>query len=132
MPECLYPTELGGRAYFEEVPQELPDWMPTADHFPVLKEEGGQRTVGNVRLAHRLCNRIDYSKRIGRPYAKDPARVEAARARAVTEMSGHQASQCWYGTWGWGHLPLETSVGTGTGFPNSWRRTRSMWRCSTR
>jgi len=57
--------------------------MPTADHFPVLKEEGGHRTVENVRLAHRLCNPIDYSKRIGRPYAKDLARVEAARARAV-------------------------------------------------
>ncbi len=87
MPECLCPPELGARAYFEEVPQELPDWMPTADHFPVLREEGGHRTVENVRLAHRLCNRVDYSKRIGRPYAKDLARVEVARAKAVGEIN---------------------------------------------
>ncbi len=79
MPECLCPEELGGREFFEEVTRALSDWMPTADHFPVLREEGGRRTVDNVRLAHRLCNRIDYSKRIGRPHAKDLARGEAAR-----------------------------------------------------
>jgi hypothetical protein len=70
--------------YFQEVRPDLPDWMPTADHFPVLKEQGGHRTVHNVRLAHRLCNRVDYSKRIGRPYASDLARVEAARIAAPT------------------------------------------------
>lgn len=84
MPECLCPSELGGRRYFQEVRPDLPDWMPTADHFPVLKEQGGHRTVDNVRLAHRLCNRVDYSKRIGRSYASDLARVEAARTAATT------------------------------------------------
>jgi hypothetical protein len=91
MPECLCPSELGGREYFQEVRPDLPDWMPTADHFPLLKEQGGHRTVDNVRLAHRLCNRVDYSKRIGRPYASDLARVEAARiaaTRTPTEEPG--------------------------------------------
>lgn len=82
MPKCLCPDALGGRAYFEEKTPSLPDWMPTADHFPKLKEEGGQRTLDNIRLAHRLCNRIDYSRRIGRPHEKDLRRVEEARARA--------------------------------------------------
>jgi len=34
-------------------------------------------TVDNAVLADRLCKRVDYSKSIGRPYAKDLARVEA-------------------------------------------------------
>jgi endonuclease/exonuclease/phosphatase family metal-dependent hydrolase len=86
MPECLCPEELGGRGYFQEMRPDLPDWMPTADHFPVLKEAGGHRTVDNVRLAHRLCNRVDYSKRIGRLYARDLARVQASRAEAVQSL----------------------------------------------
>lgn len=84
MPECLCPEELGGRRYFEDKPPALPDWMPTPDHFPILKKDSGHLTVENVRLAHRLCNRVDYSKSIGRPYEKDLARVEAAREAAIT------------------------------------------------
>jgi hypothetical protein len=79
MEECLCPRELGGRGYFESVTRDLSDWMPTNDHYPTLKCDGGQETVDNSRLAHRLCNRVDYSKRIGRSIAKDLARVEAAR-----------------------------------------------------
>jgi hypothetical protein len=82
IPECLCPQELGGPEYFEEVRPDLPDWMPTADHFPVLKEQGGHRTVDNVRLAHRLCNSVDYSNGSVAP-ARDLARVEAARAEAT-------------------------------------------------
>ena len=59
--------------------------MPTTDHFPILKTHGGHLTVDNVRLAHRLGNRIDYSKQIGRPYAKDLARVKAAREAASAQ-----------------------------------------------
>ena len=36
-----------------------------------------------MRLAHRLCNRVDYSKQIDRPYADDLARVKAAREEAI-------------------------------------------------
>lgn len=79
MPECYCPEERGGACYFEPRGTPLTDWMPTADHYPVLKTRGGHLTVDNVRLAHRLCNRIDYSIQIGRPYAKDLARVKAAR-----------------------------------------------------
>lgn len=79
MPECLCPKELGGRRYFEAKTEALPDWMPTPDHYPILKKDGGHLRVDNVRLAHRLCNRVDYSKSIGRPYKKDLERVETAR-----------------------------------------------------
>lgn len=82
MPKCLCPAELGGRGYFEPVTPELSDWMPTHEHFPRSKASGGHRTVDNALLAHRLCNRVDYSKSIGRPHAKDLARVEEARRRA--------------------------------------------------
>jgi hypothetical protein len=79
MPECLCPEELGGRGYFEPVTSDLPDWMPTHEHYPRTKAKGGHRTVDNALLAHRLCNRVPYAKSIGRSYAKDLARVEAAR-----------------------------------------------------
>ena len=79
VPDCLCPMELGGPGYFEARPAELSDWMPTVDHFPRSKGKGGQRRVENIRLAHRLCNRVDASKSIGRSYAKDLARVEASR-----------------------------------------------------
>lgn len=83
MPECFSPEERGGACYYEEVTDVLTDWMPTPDHYPVLKKDGGHLTVDNVRLAHRLCNRVDYSKQIGRRYAKDLARVRAAREEAI-------------------------------------------------
>lgn len=83
MPQCLCPEELGGRSYFEVVTSQLPDWMPTHEHFPRSRREGGHRTVDNAVLAHRLCNRVDYSKSIGRSYEKDLARVERARLRAI-------------------------------------------------
>jgi hypothetical protein len=92
MPECLCPEELGGRIFFEPVTRALPDWMPTPDHFPVLKKDGGHLTVDNVRLAHRLCNRVDYAKSVGRPYAKDLERVEIARLRAIKERDTRSLS----------------------------------------
>ena len=83
MEECLCPEELGGREYFEPATPALPDWMPTNDHFPILKCDGGKVAVDNSRLAHRLCNRVDYKKQKGHSYAKDLARVEAARLDAL-------------------------------------------------
>jgi hypothetical protein len=84
MGDCLCPEELGGRNYFEPATRDLSDWMPTNDHYPTLACDGGRETVHNSRLAHRLCNRVDYSKRIGRSFAKDLARVEAARQEALS------------------------------------------------
>src|SRR6188768_3211276 len=72
MPECRCPEELGGRGYFEERTFPKPsDWEPTHEHFPRSKREGGHRLVDNALLAHRLCNRIDFSTEVGRPHAKD-------------------------------------------------------------
>jgi hypothetical protein len=83
MPECFCPEELGGACHFEPVTEELTDWMPTVEHFPRPKRDGGQRTLDNAVLAHRLCNRIDYSISAGRPYAKDLERVRMAREAAA-------------------------------------------------
>src|SRR5207249_3646713 len=44
MPECFCPEELGGACYFEPVTDELSDWMPTHEHFPRSKREGGHRS----------------------------------------------------------------------------------------
>ncbi len=77
------PEELGGACYFDPVNDELSDWMPTHEHFPRSKREGGHRDVDNAILAHRLCNRIDYSISVGRPYARDLERVRKAREEAI-------------------------------------------------
>ena len=84
MPECFCPEELGGACYFEPVTAELSDWMPTHEHFPRSKREGGHRDVDNAILAHRLCNRIDYSISVrGRPNPRDLERVRKAREEAI-------------------------------------------------
>ncbi len=41
MPECFCPEELGGTGYFEPVTAGLSDWIPTHEHFPRAKREGG-------------------------------------------------------------------------------------------
>ena len=69
MPECSCPDELGGRQYFDPVTPDLSDWMPTHEHFPLAKRDGGKVAVDNAILAHRLCNRIDYSICVGRSHA---------------------------------------------------------------
>ena len=83
MLECFCPEELGGACYFEPVTEELTDWSPTHEHFPRSKREGGHRSLDNAVLAHRLCNRIDYSIFIGRSYASDLERIEKAREAAA-------------------------------------------------
>jgi hypothetical protein len=83
MRECFCPEELGGACYFEPVTAELSDWMPTHEHSPVSKREGGKVAVDNAILAHRLCNRIDYSISVGRSYASDLKRIRKAREDAI-------------------------------------------------
>lgn len=87
MPECFCPEELGGACYFEPVTNDWSDWrsdwMPTCEHFPVYKSDGGKAVVGNVILAHRLCNRLDHSLRVGRSYARDLERIRKAREEGI-------------------------------------------------
>ena len=82
MPKCFCPEELGGAWHFESV-TEYSDWNPTHEHFPRSKREGGHRSLDNAVLAHRLCNRIDYSISARRPYARDLERVRKAREAAA-------------------------------------------------
>ena len=88
VPECYCLEEPGGACYFKPRGRPLTDRTPTTDHVPKLKTKGGHLSVDNVRLAHRLCSRIDYSKQIGRPHAKDLARVQAARDRGLQARKG--------------------------------------------
>ena len=37
MPECFCPEELGGACYFEPITDELSDWSPTHEHFPLSR-----------------------------------------------------------------------------------------------
>ena len=82
MPKCRCPKELGGAGYFEPFADKS-DWSPTHEHFPIPKRDGGQRTVENSVLAHRLCNRIAFSETSGRSHARDLERIEKAREAAI-------------------------------------------------
>jgi hypothetical protein len=59
MPQCYC---FRGRKWFDHRSTRS-DWELTADHYPRLKKDGGKLTPDNVRLAHRLCNRRDYTWR---------------------------------------------------------------------
>jgi hypothetical protein len=87
MPECFCPEELGGASYFAQVTNDWSDWrsdwMPTLEHFPVYKKDGGKAAVDNAILAHRLCNRIDHSLRVGRSHERDLERIRKAREEAI-------------------------------------------------
>src|SRR3954447_7126810 len=87
MPKCFCPEELGGARHFEPVTNDWSDWrsdwMPTLEHFPVYKKDGGKATVDNAILAHRLCNRLDHSLRVGRSHRGDLERIERAREEAI-------------------------------------------------
>ena len=83
MPQCFCPEELGGASYFVPLTDGYSDWNPTHEHFPTPKRDGGQRTVENSVLAHRLCNRIHFSETSGRPHARDLERIRKAREAAA-------------------------------------------------
>jgi hypothetical protein len=87
MPECFCPEELGGASYFAQVTNDWSDWrsdwMPTLEHFPVYKKDGGKATVHNAILAHRLCNRLDHSLRVGRSHRRDLERIRKAREEGI-------------------------------------------------
>lgn len=83
MPQCFCPEELGGATHFDPVSTELSDWMPTLEHFPIPERLGGRQAVDNAILAHRLCNRIDYSIAVGRSHSRDLERIRKAREEAI-------------------------------------------------
>jgi hypothetical protein len=85
MPQCFCPEELGGASYFDPVTPDpkANDWTPTHEHFPRPKREGGHREVENTLLAHRLCNRLDYSLSVGRSHRRDLERISKAREEAI-------------------------------------------------
>ena len=61
MPKCYCHK---GRSHFEPKAIPLPDWAPTADHYPRLKKDGGHLVASNVRLSHKFCNKEDYGWRL--------------------------------------------------------------------
>jgi hypothetical protein len=91
MPKCFCPEELGGASYFAQVTNDWSDWrsdwMPTLEHFPVYKKDGGKAAVDNAILAHRLCNRLDHSLRAGRSHRSDLDRITKAREEGIRRNS---------------------------------------------
>lgn len=61
MPRCYCPRD---RKHFDEKAATSVDWKLSFDHYPQLEADGGTREPGNARLAHALCNRVDYGHRL--------------------------------------------------------------------
>ena len=57
MPKCYCHK---GRGYFEPISASRKAWAPSADHYPMLKADGGHLVAWNVRLSHVHCNQVDY------------------------------------------------------------------------
>jgi hypothetical protein len=64
----------------EEVRGDDPD---LARSLRIEERNGDPRDLILAVLAHRLCNRIDYSIRVGRSCARDLERVRKAREEAI-------------------------------------------------
>lgn len=73
--ECVCPQ---GREHFERKLHPPGKWAPSVDHYPTLKKDGGKLVLGNVRLAHVHCNKMDYAKNHGIKHAKDRAKSHPA------------------------------------------------------
>jgi len=94
MPECFCPEELGGACYFVPVTPGLSDCVPTHEHFPISKREGGKVAVDNAILAHRLCNRIDYSITVANQSLNAKGRQRGTVRRAGEMMRLAVATGC--------------------------------------
>ena len=70
------------QGYITQLHARCPDWMPTLEHFPVSKKEGGKAALDNAILAHRLCNRLG-SLRVGRSHRRDLERIRKAREEGI-------------------------------------------------
>ena len=83
MPKCFCPEELGGAGYFEPRTHPWTLFEPTFEHFPIPKGEGGSKSVDNAVLAHRICNKLDFSISDGRSIEKDLEKIRKAREAAA-------------------------------------------------
>ena len=96
MPRCYCPR---GRRHFDSISPGA-DWMPTADHYPMLKMHGGRLTPDNVRLAHRVCNQRDYLWRvkINAMLGKRMSLEEIAKALNVEKVPTIHGTNRWTAT----------------------------------
>jgi hypothetical protein len=123
MPQCFCPEELGGASYFAQVTNDWSDWrsdwMPTLEHFPVYKKDGGKAAVDNAILAHRLCNRLDHSLRVGRSHERDLERIRKAREEGIRRNNDQ------IGNTEGGHIPtVESEAAT----PNPKTKKAPEWK----
>jgi hypothetical protein len=71
-----------GRGYFDLKTHPPKAWDPSVDHDPDLKMDGGQRILGNVRLAHILCNNL--------AFGDGPGHEKKRRKAAAEQVQWHR------------------------------------------
>jgi hypothetical protein len=87
MEMCYCP---GGRGYFDSKSTSPDDWIPSADHHPLRVRDGGHLVPENVRLAHKLCNRLDEGKETG--HDKQRNKASAVQTEWLKEHPGNRSA----------------------------------------
>jgi hypothetical protein len=87
MPKCYC---LGGRGYFDLTSTSPDYWIPSADHYPLARRHGGHLVPENIRLAHKLCNRLDFGKGAG--YDQQRGKASAEQAQWLEDHPGKRAA----------------------------------------
>jgi len=78
MPECFCPQELAVRGTSNPSRPNCPTGCRPSSISQSQSEKGAVRVSTTLSLAHRLCNRIDYSISAGRAHKKDLERIRIA------------------------------------------------------
>jgi hypothetical protein len=75
----------------------LTAWAPSPDHYPRLRADGGHLVPWNVRLAHVLCNNMDYAwrSRIRRMLEKKMSLEEIAEELNQKRIRRPRGSATW-------------------------------------
>ena len=97
MPKCYCHK---GRGHFDPRSTPLTAWAPSPDHYPQLRVDGGHLDPWNVRLAHVLCNNMDYAwrSRIRRMLKKGMSLEEIAEELNRKRVRRPHGSSTWSAT----------------------------------
>jgi len=83
MPECFCPSSLEARATSSRSPMNGATGCPPSSTSQSPRNRAARRPWDNAILAHRLCNRLDHSLRVGRSHRRDLERIRKAREEGI-------------------------------------------------
>ena len=94
MPKCYH---AGGRGQFDKRSSATRPWTISADHYPILKSQGGKLDPWNVRIGHVHCNNEDFGwrSRIDALLRKGKSLEEIAETLSRKRIKRPHGSSTW-------------------------------------